>query len=124
MEVTTVHVMDDLDSTKPAEDRLTIGLNNQWHSLDLTAENSKTLREVLAPWLNAAKKVATGKPASMNGHGSTTVVSTKPAPKRPGRAAKTASNAQVREWARATGKAVSDRGRIPESLIAEYHNAH
>ena len=30
-------------------------------------------------------------------------------------------NRAIREWARAQGKKISDRGRIPEDIVAEYH---
>ncbi|HEX2322035.1 MAG TPA: Lsr2 family protein [Streptosporangiaceae bacterium] len=32
--------------------------------------------------------------------------------------------ADIREWARARGHAISDRGRIPDSVIAAYEAAH
>ena len=34
------------------------------------------------------------------------------------------SNAEVRAWARRTGLSVSDRGRVPASVLKEYRNAH
>jgi hypothetical protein len=34
------------------------------------------------------------------------------------------SNAEVRSWARQTGLNVSDRGRVPASVMAAYRNAH
>ena len=40
------------------------------------------------------------------------------------RAAGTASNAEVRSWARHAGLAVSDRGRLPASVMTAYRSAH
>lgn len=34
------------------------------------------------------------------------------------------SNAEVRSWARRTGLSVSDRGRVPASVMAAYRSAH
>ncbi|HEX9518715.1 MAG TPA: histone-like nucleoid-structuring protein Lsr2, partial [Streptosporangiaceae bacterium] len=33
-------------------------------------------------------------------------------------------NSEIREWARKRGQDVSDRGRIPDSVIASYEAAH
>jgi hypothetical protein len=41
-----------------------------------------------------------------------------------GESAGTPSNAEVRAWARRTGLSVSDRGRVPASVLKEYRNAH
>jgi hypothetical protein len=30
-------------------------------------------------------------------------------------------NKAIRDWARKQGRQVSDRGRIPEEIVAEYH---
>ena len=35
-----------------------------------------------------------------------------------------ASNAEVRAWARQAGVTVSDRGRVPESVMSAYRSAH
>jgi hypothetical protein len=34
------------------------------------------------------------------------------------------NNAEVRSWARQTGLTISDRGRIPTSVVAAYRDAH
>jgi hypothetical protein len=34
------------------------------------------------------------------------------------------NNADVRSWARQTGLTISDRGRIPTSVVAAYRDAH
>ena len=41
-----------------------------------------------------------------------------------GESAGSPSNAEVRAWARRTGLSVSDRGRVPASVLKEYRNAH
>lgn len=33
-------------------------------------------------------------------------------------------NAEVRSWARQSGLAINDRGRIPASVMAAYHDSH
>ncbi len=37
----------------PADETVTIGLDSKTRELDLTAENAKKLRELLAPWIEA-----------------------------------------------------------------------
>lgn len=41
-----------------------------------------------------------------------------------GESAGSASSAEVRAWARRTGLSVSDRGRVPASVLKEYRDAH
>ena len=41
-----------------------------------------------------------------------------------GESAGSPSNAEVRAWARRTGLSVSDRGRVPASVLKEYRTAH
>jgi len=40
------------------------------------------------------------------------------------RSAGSPSNAEVRSWARQSGLRVSDRGRVPASVMTAYRNAH
>jgi len=42
----------------------------------------------------------------------------------PPRAGRAASNADVRAWARQNGLTVSDRGRVPASVLNAYRDAH
>lgn len=44
-------------------------------------------------------------------------------PPRPGLTKLNPSSGTVRAWAKATGRKVSDRGRIPDSLVAEWFDA-
>ena len=48
----------------------------------------------------------------------------RPAPARPAAASRGESQAEIREWARAQGYAVGDRGRIPGEVRTAYEAAH
>lgn len=44
-------------------------------------------------------------------------------PGRPGRPSRRPDASDIRTWARANGHAVSDRGRIPDSVVTAYERA-
>jgi Lsr2 len=90
------------------------------------AAPKKTAPKKTAPKKSAPKKSATGKASSV------------PVAKRPGRATRRAAGATgavtnvappgqseaVRAWAREQGMQVSDRGRMPATVIAAYEKTH
>jgi hypothetical protein len=47
-----------------------------------------------------------------------------PAQEAPSRASGSGSNSEIRSWARENGLTVSDRGRVPATVIAAYRSAH
>jgi hypothetical protein len=76
------------------------------YEIDLSARNATAFREQLAPYTERARKASRG-PGS-----------------RPGRRASTRERGSgIRAWARGRGIAVSDRGRIPASVIEQYQAA-
>jgi hypothetical protein len=104
-----VELTDDLDGGKAAE-TVTFGLDGRAYDIDLSARNAKALRKVLAPYVDSARRVKTGRPAGGR---------TRTAAARSG-----SSTQDVREWARSQGIAVADRGRIPSDLAAKFQAAH
>lgn len=103
-------LVDDIDGSN-ADETITFGLDNTTYEIDLNDANAAKLRDALAPYVGHARKVANarrgggaGARRSSGGSG----VDTK----------------AVREWARANGHEVSDRGRVPAQLVAAYEAAH
>jgi hypothetical protein len=104
-----VHVVleDDLDGTK-AEETVRFGLEGDTYEIDLSSANAAALRDALAPYVASARRTS-GRAASRR---SSRGRSGGPSP------------AEVREWARAEGREVSDRGRVPADVRAAYDAAH
>jgi len=98
----TVALEDDLDGG-PAVETVRFGLDGMDYEIDLNAKNARAFRKQLQPYLDHARKPGRG-PAR--------------------RAARTAAGRQrsgaVRAWAREHGIAVSERGRIPVSVVEQY----
>ena len=107
-------LVDDLDGTvlEPGEGTsVHFALDGRGYEIDLTDENATKLRELLAPYIAAGRRtigsVATAKSAG-----------------RPRSAGNTRDLQKVREWARANGHTVSDRGRIPFSILEAFDAAN
>ena len=105
--IQTVFV-DDLDGTE-AEGTVRFGLDGAEYEIDLNAAHAKALREALTPYVNAARRAGGGT-------------------RRPARAARRApasglNTTEVREWAKAQGIEVKDRGRVPAELVVKFKAA-
>jgi len=98
----TVALVDDLDGS-PAAETVRFGLGGAGYEIDLSAENARAFRTQLAPFTAHARRAGQG-PA--------------------GRAARTAAGrrraGEIRAWAEDRGIAVSERGRIPASVLEQY----
>jgi hypothetical protein len=104
---TVVTLYDDLDGTAEKVETVLFALDGRAYEIDLSAVNAGTLREVLADYVKAGRKVTA--PAR--------------AARQRGGAAREES-AAIRIWARANGHPVSNRGRIPETVMTAYRAAH
>jgi hypothetical protein len=102
-----VLLVDDIDEGK-ADETVQFGLDGVSYEIDLSSKNAAKLRDALAGYVGAARRVG-----SRTG-------------RRRGRArsAGNGSAREVREWARANGHKVSDRGRVPAEVIEAYRAAH
>lgn len=106
-----VLLVDDVDGGT-ADETVTFALDGVSYEIDLTSDNASKLRDSLASWVGHARKVS----------GRSTSASARSAAPR---AKRGASDAQaVRDWARANGHTVSDRGRISAEVKAAYDAAH
>ena len=110
---TTVRFIDDLDGSD-ASGTFDFSLEGRNYQIDLSDENAARLRDALAPYIGAARK------AGGRGRGRTprqTAVADKPT------RSSREETAAIRGWARENGHQVSDRGRIPKSVIEAYQAA-
>jgi hypothetical protein len=99
--------IDDLDGSA-AEGTVRFGLDGTEYEIDLNEEHAKALRDALARYVGAARRVSGAR--------------------RPARAGRRASpnglnTTEVREWAKAQGIEVKDRGRVPAELVAKFKAA-
>jgi len=104
-----VLLIDDIDGST-ADETVTFGLDGVTYEIDLTTEHATELRDALATWVGHARKVG-GRSAS---------AAAKPASRR-----RASGDAQaIREWAKAQGLEVSERGRISAEVREAYDKAH
>jgi hypothetical protein len=101
----TVELEDDLDGG-PADQTLRFGFDGSEYEIDLSAKNASTFRKQIAPYIEHARKAGS---------------------RQRRRAARTSSSRErsgdIRAWAKDHGIAVSERGRIPASVIEQYEAA-
>lgn len=96
---------DDIDGG-PADETLTFGLDGVTYEIDLNEKNASALRDALAPYTGHARRAG--------GRRSTARKAATPG----------GNTSAVREWARANGHTVSDRGRISADVMAAYEKAN
>jgi hypothetical protein len=101
--------IDDLDGSE-AVGTVKFALENRAYEIDLSDANADKLHEALSPFIEHARKAAGPKMGTANGT-------------RPPRAGRE-QTAAIRTWARDNGHEVSDRGRIPKTVIDAYNAAH
>ena len=105
----TVVLVDDVDGGA-ADETVSFALDGVSYEIDLSTKNATAFRDSLAQYVGTARKV--GSRSSGRGAGR--------------RRASGGDNrtAQIREWARANGHKVNERGRIPATIIEAYDKAH
>jgi hypothetical protein len=101
--------IDDIDGTA-AEGTVRFALDGTDYEIDLNAEHADELRKALARYVEAARR------------------SSGAAARRPARSGRRASasglnTTEVREWAKAQGIEVKDRGRVPAELVVRFRAA-
>lgn len=107
---TTVTLVDDLDGSQ-AEEQVSFAVDGRSYEIDLSAANSARLRDALAPFISAARRVS-----GRRGSPGATPVS-RPSTDRE-------QNQAIREWAVQQGMKISERGRIPSNVLDAYHRNH
>ena len=101
----SVTLEDDLEGG-PADETVRFEFGGAQYEIDLNRKNARAFRRQLAPFIEHARKAGPGS------HG---------------RNMRTAASRQrsssIRDWARQQGIPVSDRGRIPASVVEQYQAA-
>jgi Lsr2 len=105
---TIIQLTDDLDGSAAVEG-VTFGFRGTEYEIDLNAKNVAALEKVLDRYITAGRKVSRSKSNGAAG--------------RRGRSSAKAGVGDLREWARANGYTVSDRGRIPGEIRDAYEAA-
>lgn len=98
--------VDDLDGTMDDVQTIEVAVGDDRVEIELSEANRRKLGEVFAPYLEQGRRV---KPKRVTRNVSTNATNKE-------------QNQAIREWARKHGHKISDRGRIPENILTEYHN--
>ncbi len=101
-------LVDDLDGSA-ADGTVRFGLDRTDYEIDLNSEHAQALRDVLASYIGAGRRVAGGARRQA----------------RSGRkaSANRVNTTEIREWAKAQGLEVKDRGRMPAELMVKFKAA-
>src|SRR5947207_17508 len=102
--VHTLYV-DDLDGSD-AEGTVRFALDGAQYEIDLNAAHATALRDALAPYVEAGRKI----------------------PRRAGRnrrkaTAKKVNSNEIRDWARTNGVEIKNRGRVPADVVTKFLTA-
>ncbi|BAJ75785.1 hypothetical protein MTES_2821 [Microbacterium testaceum StLB037] len=106
------HLVDDLDGSVLEEGegkQITFSVEGRAYEIDLSNRNADKFYDAVAPFVDAARSVSR-----------TTTTSRRP---RAARRDNDIDLGAVREWARANGHTVSDRGRVPATVLEAYSAA-
>lgn len=114
---TIVELVDDITG-EPAAESVRFGLDGIDYTIDLSEDNAAELRSRLEAFVENAQRVKHTKGG--------TAPRTSEKRDRVTRAAGLGreQNQAIREWARAQGEKVNERGRIPAELVTRFQEAH
>lgn len=111
---TIVQFVDDLDGTTSDDiSTVTFSLDGVEYEIDLTKANAQKLRDNLQNFIASARRT-----------GGRLKRGTAPAQPAAARAVSTEQTKAIRHWARQNGHTLSDRGRIPETIVEAFEQAH
>ena len=101
----SIELVDDVDGS-PADETVSFALDGTAYELDLSAANATGLREALAGYIGHARRVSSSSSRRSSGG--------------PRRSSGSSDARAIREWARANGHKVPDRGRVSAEVKAAY----
>jgi hypothetical protein len=99
----TVALEDDLDGG-PADETMRFAVAGTAYEIDLNKKNARAFRKQLAPFIEHARRAGR-------------------APRRPRTSSTRQRSGDIRAWAKRQGIAISGRGRIPSTVVAQYDAA-
>ncbi len=114
MAIKTV-LIDDFDGTPLSgnSSSTTFAINGAQYEIDLGPANAQKLKDALAPFIKAGRRVGGATQAKA------------PARRRSGKHSNDANDVTaIRAWAQGQGLKVGDRGRIPAEILAAYAAEH
>ena len=109
-----VLLVDDLDGGEATE-TVSFSLDGTAYEIDLSEKNASELRDSFAKYVGAARK------SGRSGGGSGTTRSSGRSSSRGSTSMDRDQAAAIRAWAKEQGLQVSDRGRIPATIIEQYN---
>ena len=99
--------IDDLDGSE-ADSTVRFGLDGTDYEIDLSTEHAQALRDALERYVTAARRAGGARRPTRSGT------------KAPAAGLNTT---EVREWAKAQGIEIKDRGRVPADVVARFKAA-
>jgi hypothetical protein len=100
--------IDDLDGSA-AEGTVRFGLDGTEYEIDLNTEHAQALRDALARYVSAARRAGRSAMRPIRSGSKVPAGGLNPT--------------EVREWAKAQGIEVKDRGRVPAELVVKFKAA-
>ena len=107
-------LVDDLDGSVleiGEGETVLFSLDGVAYEIDLTDRNAAAMREALAPYISSARSISSSRGASSE-------------PSRKRRRPGQQDYSAIRAWAKDNGYDVSERGRVPASVVDAYEAAH
>jgi hypothetical protein len=108
-----VLLVDDIDGGEASE-TVSFALDGNNYEIDLSGKNASEMRDSFAKYVGVARKI--GRSSSTSGRSGRRSGGTSTAMDRDQAAA-------IRSWAKKQGLKVSDRGRIPATIIEQYNRS-
>jgi hypothetical protein len=105
-------LVDDLDDSE-ASQTVEFSLEGTSYEIDLSEDNAAAMRDAFAPYVASARKVGNARRSGGSSKG-----------KSRGSAGGGPAAAEIREWARANGLEVPERGRVSAEVRKAYDAAH
>jgi len=105
-----VEILDDIDGSTAAQ-TVQFGLDGVTYEIDLSDDNAAALRDELARFIAAARRIGGRKVRVATGQSTTTSTTDRE------------RNQQIRAWANANGYEVSERGRLSSEVISAFEQA-
>ncbi|KXK63858.1 nucleoid-associated protein Lsr2 [Micromonospora rosaria] len=110
-------LIDDLDGGD-ADETVRFALDGVQYEIDLSAAHAQQLRDAFAPYTAHGTKVGRG--GIVSGRAARSAAA--PAGARGRATSDREQNKAIRDWAKKSGRDISDRGRIPQEIVDEYHS--
>lgn len=104
-----VILIDDIDGGEATE-TVRFGLDQFTYDIDLSDTHAAQLREALAPYVAGGRKAGNARGGPRRQAGSSRTNSTR--------------LAKIREWAKANGYSIGDRGRVSKDIVDAYDAAN